>query len=289
MARRRKIESRHGVSLASGVYKRNAVTSMQRAPETRWRTEFKNGHILIFSDCHFWPGDRTLAFRAVLELAKELKPKMVIANGDVIDGATTSRHQRLWWDNTPKLAEELVTSKDRLDEIRQAARGKDVLFRWNVGNHDNRLDGWIANKTPELEGVSGTCLQDHFPEWPMAFSCHINAGTPSYAVIKHRLKGGINAVRSNTLTAGCTMVTGHLHQLKVTSLGDYNGRRWGMDTGTLADFEPPAGEQFRYTEDAPLDWGQGFGILKYTDGVLQPPELCEVSRGHAYFRGERVI
>ena len=51
-------------------------------------------------------------------------------------------------------------------------------------------------------------------------------------VIKHRMKGGIHAAHKNTLHAGTTMVTGHLHSLKVTPFSDYNGTRWGVDTGT---------------------------------------------------------
>jgi hypothetical protein len=49
---------------------------------------------------------------------------------------------------------------------------------------------------------------------------------------KHRMKGGIHAAHNNTLHAGTTMVTGHLHSVKVTPFSDYNGTRWDVDTGT---------------------------------------------------------
>lgn len=285
-ARRRKIESRYGVALVAKPYhkNRNFTTSMQRAAQTRWTTTLKDGWVLVFSDAHFWPGDRTTAFKALLLVAKELKPKLVIANGDVIDGAQTSRHHKLGWDKTPTIAEEIVASKARLAEIKKAV--PNAVLRWNVGNHDNRLDGWIANQAAELEGLPGTCLQEHFPEWPMAFSIHINIDTPDHTVIKHRWKGGPYAIRNNTLNSGVHFVTGHLHQLRVWPHGDVRGRRYGVDTGTLADIDA---DQFRYTEDSPKDWCSGFALLRYRDGMLLHPQICEVVRGHAYFMGNRVI
>jgi len=89
----------------------------------------------------------------------------------------------------------------------------------------------------------------------------------------------------NTLKSGRSIVTGHLHQLKVTPWTDYNGRRYGVDTGTLAE---PGGDQFAYCEENPVNWCSGFCVLTFKNGMLLPPELCEVINGVAYFRGEKV-
>jgi hypothetical protein len=284
-ARRRSIESTHGIVLESKPYNNNTKqTSMARSCETRWSATVKDGWVVVFSDAHFWPGDRTTAFKALLSITKELKPKLLIANGDVIDGAQTSRHARIGWDKTPTIAEEIVASKERLHEIKKAA-GSAVL-RWTLGNHDNRLDGWIANQSPQLEGLPGTCLQEHFPDWPMSYSVHVNGDTNDHTIIKHRWKGGPYAIRSNTLNAGVHMVTGHLHQLRTWPHGDMRGRRYGVDTGTLAEIDA---EQFRYAEDSPKDWCSGFAALRYRGGMLLHPQLCEVVRGHAYFMGNRVL
>ena len=283
-ARRRSIEAKYGVVLASKPYNNNTKsTSMQRAAETRWTSTVKDGWVLVFSDCHFWPGDRSTAFKALLRVAKELKPKLVVANGDVIDGAETSRHGRMGWERRPSIAEELSAAKARLHEVKAAAKG--ATLRFNIGNHDQRLDGWIANQASQLEGIHGTCLQDHFPEWPMAYSIHLNPGTEDHTVIKHRWKGGPYAIRNNTLNAGVHFVTGHLHQLRVWPHGDVRGRRYGVDTGTLAEIDA---EQFRYSEDSPKDWCSGFAALRYKAGMLLHPQICEVVRGNAYFMGNRV-
>ncbi len=282
-SRRRRIEAAHGVVLQSKPYHHNVKTSMSRVAETRWTTTVKDGWALVFSDAHFWPGDRTTAFKALLAVAKEIKPKLVIANGDVIDGAETSRHGRAGWERRPTIAEEIVASKARLDEIKKAAGA--AVLRFTIGNHDQRLDGFIANKVGEIEGLPGTCLQEHFPDWPMSYSIHVNPDTIDHTVIKHRWKGGPYAIRNNTLNAGVHFVTGHLHQLRVWPHGDVRGRRYGVDTGTLAEIDA---EQFRYSEDSPKDWCSGFAALRYRGGMLLHPQLCEVVRGKAYFMGNAV-
>jgi hypothetical protein len=108
-------------------------------------------------------------------------------------------------------------------------------------------------------------------------------------VVKHRFKGGIHATHNNTLWAGKTIVTGHLHSLKVTPLSDYNGTRWGIDTGTLADpaSNTEGGPQFHYNEDNPQNHRSGFIVLTFKDGQLLWPEVCNViDQNHVSFRGE---
>lgn len=237
----------------------------------------ENGTILVGSDAHYIPGSVTQAHKAFVKLCRELKPSIVVMNGDVFDGATISRWPRIGWDRRPSVKDELRACKERLAEIIDAAP-RAVRF-WPLGNHDARFETRLAADAPEYEGVTGFHLKDHFPEWKPCWSLFVNENT----VIKHRFKGGIHATHNNTLWAGRTMVTGHLHSLKVTPLSDYNGTRYGVDCGTLAD---PDGEQFTdYTEDSPKNWRSGFAVLTYKDGHLLPPETCEVTKLGAVFRG----
>jgi hypothetical protein len=80
------------------------------------------------------------------------------------------------------------------------------------------------------------------------------------------------------------MVTNHLHSQKVTPYTDYNGDRWGVDTGTLAE---PFGPQFQdYCEDNPVNWRSGFAMLTFERGRLLQPELIRVvEEGVVDFRG----
>jgi hypothetical protein len=104
-------------------------------------------------------------------------------------------------------------------------------------------------------------------------------------VIKHRIRGGLHAAHNNTLNAGTTTVTGHLHSLKVTPFSDYGGTRWGVDTGTMAD---PYGPQTAdYTELGPVNWRSGFIVLTFSGGELLWPEIVHVrEEGKVEFRGK---
>jgi hypothetical protein len=143
-----------------------------------------------------------------------------------------------------------------------------------------RFETALSAQSPQYEGVQGFSLSHHFPAWKHCMALFVNEST----VIKHRYRGGIHATRNNTLQAGMTTVTGHLHSLKVTPLTDYNGTRYGVDTGTMAD---PYGDQFAYSELNPVDWRSGFAVITFRRGRLLWPELAHVvDEGQVEFRGQ---
>jgi hypothetical protein len=51
----------------------------------RLQQELKNGTILVGSDFHIWPGQNSTALRAFKKFADDLRPNVVILNGDVLD------------------------------------------------------------------------------------------------------------------------------------------------------------------------------------------------------------
>jgi len=255
-------------------------SSRRHVPDTnpaRINQEISSGIILVGSDAHYFPDNITVAHKAFVRLARELKPSIVVMNGDVFDGATISRWPRIGWDKKPTVKDELRACQERLTEIEDAAPRASKI--WPLGNHDARFETRLAAQAPEYEGIKGFQLRNHFPAWKGCWSFFVNENT----VIKHRFKGGIHATHNNTLWAGRTIVTGHLHSLKCTPLSDYAGTRYGVDTGTMADVY---GEQtVDYTEDNPVNWRSGCAVLTYHNGFLLPPELCEVTPLGAVFRG----
>jgi len=245
----------------------------------RLHINVENGTVLIGSDAHYWPGLVTPAHRAFVHFCRKLKPAAVVMNGDVLDGAGISRHPSIGWENKPSLIEEIDACTERLDEIEQAAPKAEKI--WTLGNHDARFESRLANVAPEYAKIHGVHLKDHFPYWTPCWSVWINDDV----VIKHRWKGGIHATHNNTVNSGKSIVTGHLHSLKVTPWTDYTGTRWGVDTGTLA---APGGPQFiDYTEDNPVNWRAGFAVLTFYEGELLDPETVRVRDDNTVvFRGE---
>lgn len=273
--RRNSLQDRHGVSLETESIKSTAVY----LPDNRRiaSCEIKNGNIFIASDCHYWPDEETVAHKAFVKLISEMKPQTIVLNGDVFDGAQVSRHPPLMGTVTPTPKQEIEACQERLHEIASASKNAKKL--WTFGNHDTRLFSRLSTTVPELTDM--VSLFDYFPGWHTCWRVDVNSDT----VIKHRWHNGIHATYNNALKAGKTLVTGHLHKLQSVGFTDYTGRRWGVDSGTLAE---PYGDQFTYTECNPVNWASGFVVLTFKDGKLLPPELCEVLDGVAYFRGKAV-
>lgn len=280
--RRKAIEDRYDIELKTLIDLRNgAGTPLIKIPNDKVRAIANlTGYVVVFSDAHFFPGEKSIGYQALIKVIKQLKPALIIANGDILDGATIHGHGPIGWEFPPTLKQELEAVQDAMKGIEKAARGA-ILHR-TIGNHDIRFDRRLAGQVPEYRDISGTSLRDHLPLWNVSWSVMINGNT----MVKHRINGGIHSGYNNTLKGGISTVTGHTHLLSVSPWSDYTGRRYGVSTGMLAD---PMDAQFRYAEDNPRPWCQGFAVLRYdSEGMLMPPELCEVVNGRAYFRGEPV-
>lgn len=242
------------------------------------------GAVVVFSDCHYWPGYRSVAHDALLSVIRKVKPRAIIANGDIFDGGSIGRHDPFGWSKRPSVREEMEECLERMGEIEQAApKGCELL--WNVGNHCQRFERTLVTRVPDFAGMPGMRLADHFPAWQIQWATRINWETIHPVMVKHRHAGGVHAGYNNAMKGGVTMVTGHTHLLEVKPWGDYRGRRWGIQTGTLADHD---GAQFEYTEHGPSAACSGFAVLTFANDFLKPPELCEVIDGQAWFRGEVV-
>jgi hypothetical protein len=274
--RRRAIELREGILMfppARGGH----VQQLDQHPAVV-NLGIQNGVVLVGSDSHYWPGIVSTAHNAFLEFCREFKPKIVIKNGDEADFPSISRHAPIAWEKRPHVSEEVDNLKAMLSEIEKVS--PQARHIWPLGNHDSRFETRLSTVAPEYAGVYGVHLKDNFPKWEPCWATFIN----SDVVIKHRIKGGVYAPRNNTLHAGRSVFTGHLHSLKVWPHSDYNGTRWGGDSGTMAD---PYGPQFEnYTELNPLDWRSGFLFLTFVNGRLLWPEIVWVSGpGEVEFRG----
>jgi hypothetical protein len=278
--RRKRIEELHGVSLES--IKQGPLLKVPDNP-ARKMLGIENGTVIVFSDAHFWPGIHTTAFKGLIWAIKEFQPKAIIANGDVFDGASISRYPRIGWDSTPSVIQELKACEIALGEIEDTANKarRNTQLIWTLGNHDARFENRLAANAPQYEFVKGFSLKDHFPTWHPCWSCW----PTEQVAVKHRWKGGVHATHNNTVNAGVSVVTGHLHSLKVTPFSDYNGNRFGVDTGTLAE---PSGPQFEnYLEDSPTNWRSGFAVLTFHNGRLMWPELVHKwAEGQVEFRGK---
>lgn len=276
--RRNRIEKRRGIQIVVPVYNR-LPTRYETNHPGRIGLTVDDGVVLVGSDCHYWPGPASACHRAFVKFCRDMKPAAVILNGDVIDAATISRHAPIGWETRPTVKQEIEAAQERLGEI-EAAAGKAQKI-WTLGNHDARFETRLATVAPEFAKVAGVHLHDHFALWEPAWSTWINEDV----VVKHRFRSGIHAPHNNTMWAGKTIITGHLHSARVTPLTDYNGTRYGVDTGCVAD--PDHRAFLDYTEDNPKNWRSAFCVLTFRGGKLMLPELVlEWDKESVQFRGE---
>ena len=282
--RRRWIEKQYNMTLNAkdhrgALYDKNRPKSF--SPLKQINLGIEDGTVIVFSDAHFIPSQRTTAFKGLLWAIQEFKPKAVICNGDAFDGASISRHDVTDQPYT-SVIQELKACQGALEEIEEVAKAArhnvKLLFTW--GNHDIRFGNRLAQHAPQFKEVQGFKLTDHIPNWDFCWA----VWPTENVIIKHRYKGGVHATHNNTVQAGVSVVTGHLHSLKVTPFSDYNGVRYGIDTGTLAETDGP---QFTYAEINPSNHRSGFAVLNFFNGHLLLPELAQkFDEDQIMFRGD---
>ena len=86
----------------SGSFGSWSSNDIGRAYKNQNELHVDTGSIIIFSDAHWWPNHwRTVAHEALHILIKELKPRAVVANGDIYYGARVSRHSPMGWSDLP--------------------------------------------------------------------------------------------------------------------------------------------------------------------------------------------
>jgi predicted phosphodiesterase len=232
--------------------------------------------ILVGGDLHAWTGEPPIMWQAFCKVAKEIKPNAIILLGDMIDAARVSRFGKSLGSQAPKVNEEIETLQRWLQDLPH------VHHRfWVIGNHDIRVDNYIANQASELDDYIGSLAQ-RFQAYDFSYGVNINN-----VEYRHRFRGGIHAAHNNVMNAGISMVTGHTHQLKATPHRTRQGTLWGIEAGMLGD---PHGPQFEYTEGIPTKYHSGFVLISHDEeGNMLPPELCESVGGRPCFRGEYVL
>lgn len=269
---RRQAEEMLGISLPPPNPENRAYT-----PRTAERYQLDHEYTIVpFSDAHFWPRETSPAFYILLQIIEEIQPEVIINGGDSFDGATISRHPPIGWENPPTLIEELETNKEHLCMIAEASPESDLF--WVEGNHDKRFEAYLSKQAPQFRDMPGSTLDQLFPDWKINNSVFFNENL----MIKHRWHGGVHTAYNNVLKAGRSIATGHTHRLTCREFTDLNGTRYGIEMGTLADIYGP---QFKYTEDNPVNWQQGFPVLTIDKHGLHV-ELVQVVEGRARFRGK---
>jgi|694.fasta_scaffold150633_2 Icc-related predicted phosphoesterase len=202
--------------------------------------EIKQSRILIISDLHF-PYQNNEAIILALDYGKEKKVDCILINGDLMDQANISRHERDW--RARSIAEEFEAVRVFLKSLRLHFPKTKIV--WKLGNHEERWEKFLYNKAPEIFDVNDFQLE-----------VLLKLGELKIEIIKdkrpiilgkltvlhgHELMGmgGVNPARATfTKTMEDTLV-GHYHRTSSHSEPTMNNRVIMVhSTGCLCEMNP---------------------------------------------------
>jgi hypothetical protein len=174
-------------------------------------------NVLVFSDIHFRQQDKR-GVDILVDFARDLKPDISAANGDIHDANALSKHGRAAKEQVDDgaLEDEAEASAPFLAAIKSATKDGGRLL-YGAGNHEGRWDRFINDNpglagvpwwTPYRNAIAGWELFDQAYEWylgPLTI-CHGDELVGSCtAHSTHKVSGGYP--RENLLY-------GHTHRIE---------------------------------------------------------------------------
>lgn len=170
--------------------------------------------VLIISDLHF-PYQDNRAITAALNYGKEKNANAILINGDLIDFATISRHERDWRQRSVK--EEFDATRTFLVSLRKNFPKARIIYKF--GNHDERWEKYLYAKAPEIFDME---------EFELENIMRLNELKIEVVKDKRPIKigklfvfhgheftggaGGVNPARSTFLKANSSVIVGHYHR-----------------------------------------------------------------------------
>lgn len=234
---------------------------------------------LVIPDTHV-PFEDKKAWNLVLKAAKELQPERIVILGDFVDCLTVS-HFVAPPGRITTLKQEVTEANTQLDRLQHAAPKAKKTFI--CGNHELRLEKYLAEKAPKLFGLVDmeALLRITARSWTwVPYRKHITFGKIAYT---HDLGySGKGAVSQCLDSFGGNIIFGHTHRSGVVYGGTVLGEhRVAMSCGWLGD--PGA---IDYTYQAKIkDWQTGFGIVQQDRKGNGWVQFCPIINGTVCVNG----
>lgn len=222
--------------------------------------------VLLIPDVHR-PAHDKRAWRLMMQVAQDIKPKHIIVLGDLLDCFSISTYSKdiSRYGGLEKEIEDGNKAMDELDAL--GATGKRIYLS---GNHEWRLERYLLDKAPQLLGFvdipSLLRLQQrgwvHVP-YKQSYKLGKVWFTHDTGV------SGKYAVQRNLEAYQHSVVAAHTHRLGYVVEGNAVGeRRVSTTLGWLGDVNQV---DYMYRVKANRDWALGFGL-----GYMQPSGVMHV-------------
>lgn len=230
--------------------------------------------ILVIPDTHVPYHDRA-SWELVLRVKSKLRPDGTVIIGDFADFWAVSSHTK---DPARKasLRAEVRAVNRELDRL-----GRNVVFLG--GNHEYRLERYLAERAPELFGLidcpSLFRIRERGWKW-VPYHQHYQLGK---VLFTHDLGfSGKNASSQTLDAAGTCVVFGHTHRGGLAYGGTVRGEhRVAMNVGWLGDFS-----KIDYMHRAKTrHWQHGFGWITMNQKGLAWMQFCAIVGGKVVVNG----
>ena len=202
--------------------------------------DIKQSRILILSDLHF-PYQNNRAIELALDYGKLNKVDCILINGDLIDFANISRHDKDW--RSRSINDEFEAVRTFLKSLRLNFPNTRIIYKH--GNHDERWEKFLYVKAPEIFDVADFQLEVLLRLGELKIETvkdkrPIRLGKLT-VLHGHELMGmgGVNPARATfTKTLEDTLV-GHYHRTSSHSEPTMNNRLINVHSqGCLCDMKP---------------------------------------------------
>lgn len=237
---RGQLDKKHG-TLAPLVKDTNPYRLMPSHADDFTPFVISQSNILIISDLHF-PYQHNEAITLALNYGKEKNVNCILINGDLIDFATISRHEKDF--RARSVAEEFEYVREFLRGLRSQFPNTRIIFK--EGNHDERWEKWLFLKAPEI-----------FDDPEFTLESRLKLGELKIEIVKnkrpikigkltvlhgHELaggSGGVNPARATFLKTLNNVIVGHYHKTSQHTESTMNGDVISVESqGCLCGMNP---------------------------------------------------
>lgn len=233
---------------------------------------FKNGYYLILGCAHF-PYHNVDMFDLFLEVQSDIQPVKTILNGDAIDLASLSGHQ--------KGQKVFCTLEEEIDQTNRLLSQIKGEVEYTYGNHEMRYAKFFQDvETSKLGAKSlanelrlkyrGWKVQD---DWKTA---KVQVG--EFSII-HGLYCGQNPAKKHVTNMNESVIFNHTHCIDHYYENKFSGHNlgWGGNSKLRA---------FNYVADSQkAQWRNGFGVIYLDNGTAHFQQI-EFKNGKFFFNGK---
>lgn len=211
--------------------------------------------MVIIPDVHR-PFHSKVGWRLLVKAIKAIKPAYAIILGDFGDFYSISSHQRSPDKRNLLLIDEVTDVESGLTELDEALGDAKKYFI--QGNHEWRFDRYIADRAPELYGLTDTAKLFGLKRrgWHYTpYHSHVKVGKVFYT--HDTGKAGLNAHRQAEQAFSDNAVIGHTHRMALEVRGNSRGQPHICGHfGWLGDI---TAAEYMHLINARRDWTLGFG------------------------------